>query len=132
MELNSLWPWQKRKLACRVRPETGNPAGDDLRERFAELAGADLREVLGEMKSTRKKKEEKNKGVLIDHDGDKKFREVLGRSHIMGASQLALECMKELDEHRDASLTQKNLKKRFARLPSSPPKRVLLELSGSL
>lgn len=89
MQLDELWQWEKRKLACRIRPETGNPAGDDLRERLAELAGVDLKEILSEMKATKKKKEDKDK-VALDFDGDKKFKEVLNRSHVLGASQQAL------------------------------------------
>ena len=57
MELDKLWNWQKKKLACRIRPENGNPAGDSLREMFVELAGVDLNELLNEMKQTKKKKE---------------------------------------------------------------------------
>ncbi len=127
MGLDKLWQWEKRKLACRIRPETGNPAGDDLRERFAELAGADLKEILSEMKQTKKKKEEKDK-VSQDHDGDKKFKEVLNRFHILGASQQALTEMAEVDAVKFASATQKNVKKVYAILPKSPPKRVLLEI----
>ena len=122
------WKWSKRKLACRVRPETGNPAGDDLRERFAELAGADLKSLLDEMKMQKKKKEEKDKGVSTDYDAEKKFREVLGRSHILGASKFALEEMKKMEEKVATTVTQKNLKKVFARIPESPPRRVLLEI----
>ncbi|CAM9243379.1 unnamed protein product [Ascophyllum nodosum] len=39
MNLGKLWVWQKKKLPCRIRQESGNPAVDDLRERMAELAG---------------------------------------------------------------------------------------------
>lgn len=121
MDLNNLWQWDKRKLACRIRPETGNPAGDDLRERFAELVGVDLKDILNEMKATKKKKEEKDK-VATDFEADKKFKEVLNRSHILGASQYALTEMKKIDEIKAASVTQKNVKKVFATLPKSPPR----------
>ena len=52
MDLDRLWQWDKRKLACRIRQETGNPAADDLRERLAELAGVNLKDLLDEMKPT--------------------------------------------------------------------------------
>ena len=42
MDLGSLWLWEKQKLPCIIREETGNPAIDDLRERVSELAGIDL------------------------------------------------------------------------------------------
>jgi len=87
MELDQKWKWGKRQLKCRVRPETGNPAGDDLRERLAELAGTDLNALLGEMKLQKKKREEKDRGVSVDYDAVKKFRDVLGRSHILGAGK---------------------------------------------
>jgi hypothetical protein len=134
MELGDKWEWRNRKLACRIAPETGNPAGDDLRERFAELAGKDLDEMnkifdtLESMKNTKKKKEVEKKGVHIDHKGDKKFKEVLTRKHILGATQLAVMNIDEEEHKMATTVTQKNLKKQFARLPVSPPPRVLLEI----
>eukprot|EP01035_Chromulina_nebulosa_P041422 gene41422-56037_t len=127
MELDKLWNWQKKKLACRIRPENGNPAGDSLREMFVELAGVDLNELLNEMKQTKKKKEQANK-VLIDHEGNKVFNEVLYRSRVLGATRLALDEMQKYDEEKSASLTQKNIRKQFTLLPKSPPKRVLMEM----
>ena len=127
MELDKLWGWQKKKLACRIRPENGNPAGDALREMFTELAGVDLNELLAEMKATKKKKEQANK-VLIDYEGDKTFNEVLYRSRVLGASKLAMTEMEKYDEEKAATLTQKNIRKVFTVLPKSPPKRVLLEI----
>jgi hypothetical protein len=46
MNLGTLWTWEKQKLPCRIRQESGNPAIDDLRERVAELAGINLAEFL--------------------------------------------------------------------------------------
>jgi len=134
MELGDKWEWRGRKLACRVRVETGNPSGDDLRARFVELAGKDLEEMgkifdtLDNLKNTKKKKEVEKKGVHIDHKADKKFNEVLTRKHILGASSLAINAI-DVEEFKAATtVTQKNLKKQFARLPVSPPPRVLLEI----
>ena len=132
MQLEEKWHWKERKLTCRVEPETGNPAGDDLRARFVELAGKDLEELnkmydtLGMMKDTKRRKEVEKKGVHIDHKADKKFNQVLSRKHILGATELALEKMKEKEEFNETTVTQKNLKKQFNRLPVSPPPRVLL------
>ncbi len=134
MNLEENWAWQSRKLSCRVHPESGNPAGDDLRARFVELAGKDLEEMtrmydtLGMMKETKKRKEVEKKGVHIDHKADKKFNEVLTRKHIVGATQLALEEMQKKEDFLEHTVTQKNLKKQFNRLPVSPPPRVLLEI----
>ena len=50
MDLDKKWHWRQRKLECRVRPETGNPQGDDLRERLASLAGVNLADIMDEMK----------------------------------------------------------------------------------
>ena len=117
MQLEEKWHWKERKLTCRVEPETGNPAGDDLRARFVELAGKDLEELnkmydtLGMMKDTKRRKEVEKKGVHIDHKADKKFNQVLSRKHILGATELALEKMKEKEEFNETTVTQKNLKK---------------------
>lgn len=126
MELDKLWQWEKRKLPCVIRSETGNPAADDLRERFAELAKTDLRELLSEMKTTIKKKEQEEKNV--DHEAGRKLKLALNRSHILGATDQALKAMKKYDEIHKESVTQKNLKKTFTLLPKSPPRRVLLEI----
>ena len=134
MNLEEKWEWRGRKLACRVRVETGNPAGDDLRARFVELAGKDLEEMgkifdtLDSLKNTKRKQEVEKKGVHIDHKADKKFNEILQRKHILGATQLAMDKIDEKELAQATTVTQKNLKKRFARLPVGPPPRVLLEI----
>lgn len=127
MELDKQWNWQKKKLACRIRPENGNPSGDSLREMFVELAGVDLNELLNEMKTSKKKKEMVNK-VTMDYEGDKTFKDVLFRSRILGATKLALDKMEEYDKIKASTVTQKNVKKVFTVIPKSPPKRVLLDL----
>lgn len=125
MSLDTNWNWQKKKLGCRIRPENANPAKDALREVFAELAGVDLNEILTEMRTEKKKKEAANK-VLVDHEGEKTFKEVLSRSRVLGATKLALD---ELDKYESskAHVTQ-NVMQQFAVLPKSPPRRVLLEI----
>ena len=82
MELDKKWHWRQRKLECRVRPETGNPSGDDLRDRLAALAGVNLQDLLAQMKKEKQEKEKINKGVFIDYEADKKQKEVLRRSHL--------------------------------------------------
>ncbi len=127
MELDRQWNWQKKKLACRIRPENGNPAGDNLREMFAELAGVDLNELLNEMKQAKKKREATDK-VTTDFEAEKKFKEVLSRSRILGASSQALGRMEEYDKIKATTVTQKNVKKVYTVLPKSPPKRVMVEI----
>jgi hypothetical protein len=125
MQLDTNWNWQKKKLGCRIRPENANPAKDALREVFAELAGVDLNEILSEMRTEKKKKEAVNK-VLIDHEGEKTFKEVLSRSRVLGATKLALE---ELDKHDESKMNvTQNVMQQFAVLPKSPPRRVILEI----
>ncbi len=134
MDLGEKWEWKGRKLACRVEPESGNPAGDDLRQRFVELAGKDMEEMgklfdtLDNLKNTKKKMEVEKKGAHIDHKADRKFNEVLSRKHILGATQLAMKTIDDKEFANATTVTQKNLKKRFARLPVSPPPRVLLQI----
>mmetsp|Transcript_1033 Transcript_1033/g.1708 ORF Transcript_1033/g.1708 Transcript_1033/m.1708 type:complete len:1654 (-) Transcript_1033:97-5058(-) len=125
MQLDTNWNWQKKKLGCRIRPENANPSKDALREVFAELAGVDLNEILTEMKTEKKKKEAANK-VLIDHEGEKTFKEVLSRSRVLGATKLALDELDKVEEAK-ANITQ-NVMQQFAVLPKSPPRRVMLEI----
>jgi hypothetical protein len=124
MDLNKKWHWRQRKLECRVRPETGNPSGDDLRDRLAALAGVNLHELLGEMKKEKKEKETINKGVFIDHEADKKQKEVLRRSHVVGASKYALKELYSHEEQESKSKSRKNINKVFVIQPKSPPRRV--------
>jgi hypothetical protein len=127
MELDKLWNWQKKKLACRIRPENANPSGDNLREMFAELAGVDLNELLSEMKQNKKKREAADK-VATDFEAEKTFKEVLSRSRVLGASQQALMRMEDYDKVKSSTVTQKNIKKMYTVLPKSPPRRVMLEI----
>ena len=134
MDLDRLWQWDKRKLACRIRQETGNPAADDLRERLAELAGVNLKDLLDEMKKTKTiKLKKKDSGVTTsdDYEQEKKLKEVLNRSHILGATQQALDKIDVFDGqkiHGTSVLANKNFKKQFTALPKSPPRRVLIQI----
>lgn len=134
MDLDKLWQWDKRKLACRIRQETGNPAADDLRERLAELAGVNLKDLLDEMKKSKTaklKKKDLGGTNTDDFESDKKLREVLNRSHILGATQQALEKIDIIDNSKTtgtAVIASKNFKKQFTSLPKSPPRRVLIQI----
>ena len=134
MDLDRLWQWDKRKLACRIRQETGNPAADDLRERLAELAGVNLKDLLDEMKKTKATKlKKKDVGAATgdDYENDKKLKEVLNRSHILGATQQALDKIDTFDNHKmhgTGIIANKNFRKQFTALPKAPPKRVLIQI----
>lgn len=133
MDLDRLWQWDKRKLACRIRQETGNPAADDLRERLAELAGVNLKDLLEEMRKTKTvKMKKKDLGVSTsdDYENDKKLKEVLNRSHVLGATQQALDKIDIVEQrtHGYSVLANKNFKKQFTALPKSPPRRVLIQI----
>lgn len=125
MNLDRLWQWERKKLPCRIRHESGNPAGDELRERFAELAGVNLQELLNEMKNEKKRKEAKNK-TIIDHDSEKRYKDMLFRSHVLGASQLAI--VKVTETEKKSSSSKHNSNKRFLNVPESPPKRILMDI----
>lgn len=131
MQLDKLWLWEKKRLPCRIRHESGNPAGDDLRERFAELAGVNLHDLLNEMKNDKKRREAKNKSST-DYEADKRYKEVLSRSHVLGATSIALEKINKVeavDKSSEAYATSKaNIKKRFLPIPQSPPKRILMDI----
>jgi hypothetical protein len=128
MELDRLWQWDKRKLGCKIRIETGNPAADDLRERLADLAGVDLRELLNEMKKTTKKKKETITKAPAERESERILKEVLNRSHILGAAQQAVKEVEQFEVARGSTLAAKNIHKRFTVLPKSPPRRVVLEI----
>ena len=125
MQLDINWNWQKKKLGCRIRPENADPTKDSIREIFAELAGSDLNQIINEMKVEKKLKEQQNK-VHIDYEGDKKFKEVLTRSRVLGATKLTIEKLDEYDRSK-AEITQ-NVLQQYAIVPKSPSKRVLLEI----
>jgi hypothetical protein len=133
MDLDRLWQWDKRKLACRIRHETGNPAADDLRERLAELAGVNLKDLLDEMRKTKSiklKKKDIGASTSDDYENDKKLKEVLNRSHVLGATQQALDKIDNLEQKTNGytSSANKNFKKQFTALPKSPPRRVLIQI----
>lgn len=100
MDLETLWQWERKKLPCRVRPETGNPGRDDLQEQLAALAGVPLQDLINDMKAEKKKREAKSK-VAFDHMADKNFKEVLARQHVLGGSTIALERILEKEKKKE-------------------------------
>ena len=133
MDLDRLWQWDKRKLACRVRQESGNPAADDIRERLAELAGVNLKDLLDDVKKTktsRTKKKDLSQSTSDKYETDKKLKEVINRSHVLGATQQALDKIDTIEQKARgySTLANKNFRKQFTSLPKSPPRRVLLQI----
>ena len=117
MQLDKKWFWKNRVLDCRVRVESGNPAGDDLRERLAALTGVPLADILAQMKKDKQEAEKKAKGTITDYEKEKKFKEVLKRTHVAGAASLSLEKMTKLEiaEMEDKSKKNLNKGKKFMR-----------------
>ena len=163
MDLDRLWSWSKKKMGG-VSHEASNPAMDDLRERLAELAGVDLKQLLDDMKRTEAVKKRAGGGgkgrktttttdtvgsdemaVVMaaegttsgggdahsaEYEATKKYKEILHRSHIVGASQTAVDKYDFLETATDlpGSVSAKNIKKTFlGAVHKSPPKRVALE-----
>lgn len=128
MDLNNLWQWERKKLPCRIRAESGNPGGDDLREQLADLAGVNLQDLLLDMKNEKKKRETaKGKGSK-DFVADKNFKEVLTRQHIIGGAQIALEKISENQTNK----SQRNVNKAFLSAPKSPPRRISMDTQREL
>jgi hypothetical protein len=134
MDLDRLWQWDKRKLACRVRQESGNPAADDIRERLAELAGVNLKDLLDDMKKAKTnkiRKKDLSQSTTENHENEKKLKEVINRSHVLGATQQALDKIDTIEQKTRggySTLANKNFRKQFTALPKAPPRRVLLQI----
>ena len=153
MNLSKLWKWDKKKINCDVKQESGNPAFDDLRERLAELAGVNLKDLLDEMKRTQVVHARSKRGGKLkpltetteddmeesitppsDYDSTKKYKEILHRSHIVDATHTIVH---NYDEHNTlgqfTNVASRNIKKRFtATLPFSPPKRIAAEVQREM
>ena len=133
LALDKIWSWDKKKITCPIQNQTGNPAADDLRERLVELVGGNLVELLAEMKKRKVGQAKTVNGEPQvpnpDYETDKKYREILNRKHVLGATEQALE---KVDEYGNPtimkSLTRRNHKKMFAAMPKLPPRRILIEI----
>jgi hypothetical protein len=124
MDLGSIWDWEGRKLNCKIRVESGNPAADTLREAIADLMKVDYKLLLENLKEAKKE----NGKLSADGKIDKIFKDVQVRSRTVGAGDLAMKSISTFDQKQATTVTQKNIKKMYTVLPKSPPKRVLLDI----
>lgn len=124
MDLGTLWDWEGRKLNCKVRVESGNPAADTLREAIADLMKVDYKLLLDNLKEAKRE----NGKLVSDGKIDKIFKDVQARSRTVGAGDLAMKAIATYDQKQSITVTQKNLKKLYTVLPKSPPRRVLLDV----
>ena len=156
MNLSKLWKWDKKKINCDVKQESGNPAFDDLRERLAELAGVNLKDLLDEMKRTQVAHARSKRGGTTgklkpltetteddmeesvtppsDYDSTKKYKDILHRSHIVDATHTIVHNYDERNTlGQFTNVASRNIKKRFtATLPLSPPKRIAAEVQREM
>lgn len=72
MNLDDKWDWNDKKLPCKVRIESGNPAADDLRDRLREMGMRLALENLknDEITTTASKKSDalRKKTIRLDSD----------------------------------------------------------------
>jgi len=138
MDLNNLWDWNRKKLSCRVRVETGNPSGDELRRRVAELGKIDLSEIWDKMHTTKEgegtKKVKKKRRDVVHSQKTEASKELsvseLGktvtyRKHIVNAGEIAID---EMNQNEGIGTSLKNIHKKYVYVPSSPPRRVSMDI----
>ena len=146
MDLEKLWSWSRKKLPGGISHDASNPAMDDLRERLAELAGVDLKQLLEDMKRTEAVKKRAaggggnigkgrktstatdtmgsdemavamagTGGDASEYEATKKYKEILHRSHIVGASQTTVDKYDFLEKATDlpGTVSAKNIKQHF-------------------
>lgn len=152
MDLGKKWLWDKRKIAGNVHQS--NPGFDDLRERLAELAGVNLKDLLDDMKRTQLESKAKKRTAMMksksptpssmaevsedlldvppisDYEVNKKYKEILHRSHIVDATQSLVQQYDETNTlGMPTGVAAKNIQKRFiSTIPKSPPNRIAAEI----
>jgi len=141
MNLEKKWDWERRKLACKVRIETGNPGADELRSRICELVGIDYstfqRNYLinseKALERTVAKEEKKDK----DKDRDPPTRPSTVQTALRKINtSLALyshsDAMRPVTASAEESTSmpahRKNIYKKFIEVIRSPPRRALYDL----
>jgi len=92
MNLENDWDWDDRKLPCKVRIETGNPAADDLRDRLREIAQRLALETLksDEIATATSKKSDAKRKKTIRLDNDEAIATTLSSSNYVSCPLLIL------------------------------------------
>ena len=130
MGLEEKWAWQPKKLACKVKIESGNPAADELRARLREMAQRMATENssddLTSQNNNSKKAELIRKKKTSRLDSDEAVAATLaasGRAGIFNAPVLIAHVLAA-----PLDTTTMNLNKRLLRVPKSPPRKVMMDL----
>ena len=91
MNLDEKWDWNDKKLPCKVRIETGNPAADDLRERLREIAQRLALENLknDEITTTASKKSDALRKKTIRLDNDDAIATTLSSSNYVSCASVS-------------------------------------------
>ena len=135
MNLGDLWGWEKRKLGCRIRAETQNPALDEIRERLSKMSGVDVPELDGPSKPQRRPQTTgAGKALRTGRVRDELSRPTtaaLGDGAAGGltaSSTAALVAYQRDALPKEISKTRKNINKKFFQIPRSPPAKIMLDL----
>lgn len=141
MNLRELWEWEKRKLGCRIRVESGNPAYDEIREELSRMtgvevpgqggkrvdAGPSVRQKLSSSKSARVTPERSISGKCgvgdVNTIGTPAFRPMASAHSLLAYQQNCAD-----RETQIMSKTRKNIYKKFFNIPRGPPTKVMLDL----
>lgn len=151
MNLDRIWSWGQKKLNCRIKVESGNPAADALRDdlhlKLAELANVNLQDLLAEMKKTKepalekKRKELKNTAFVLS--SAKNWETTHLRERVSPSPVDLRSPSNEKNESKNDAVTNetfhdavpitpslRNIRNaKYLAVPKSPPRRLLLQLA---
>ncbi|KAH8044263.1 ubiquitin-protein transferase [Aureococcus anophagefferens] len=122
MNLGDLWGWEKRKLGCRIRAETQNPALDEIRERLSKMSGRRPQTTgAGKALRTGRVRDELSRPTTAAlGDG--------AAGGLTASSTAALVAYQRDALPKEISKTRKNINKKFFQIPRSPPAKIMLDL----
>lgn len=120
MNLGEHWGWEKRKLGCRIREETGNPAYDDIRDELAKLTGVELPAPVD------KKCGKLGRRALEGSDTASEAGPPL--CPVASTNSLLAYQRAQVDKDRKMPATQRNIYKKYFKIPRGPPAKVVLDL----
>lgn len=134
LALDQNWSWKSRTLPCKINLESGNPAGDELRKRFADLAGLKLTDLVKEMKQSQSKKKTNNNSTNLsatseEAQNNNRIKDLLNRAHTFEALKIEKDKI-ESEEKKGKIITysKRNIQKTFNIIPKSPAKRILMQI----